>query len=52
MLIAGPFGWHVSKDKPDLPMIRVMWERSSYSPPLEENKETRIGQVIRLGGIQ
>ena len=25
----------------------MMGERSSYSQPLEENKETRIGQVLR-----
>ena len=27
----GPFGWHVSKDKPDLPVVRMMGERSSYT---------------------
>jgi hypothetical protein len=43
----GPFGWHVSKDKPDLPVVRMMGEESSYSPRLEESKETRIGQVLR-----
>jgi hypothetical protein len=42
-----PFGWHVSKDKPDLPVVRMMGEESSYSQPLEENKETRIGHVLR-----
>jgi hypothetical protein len=43
----GPFGWHVSKDKPDLPVVRIMGERAPYSQGLEENKETRIGQVLR-----
>lgn len=44
----GPSGWHVSKDKPDLQVVQVMWETSSYSPPLEENKETRIGVLRRI----
>jgi hypothetical protein len=43
----GPFGWHVSKDIPDLPVVQMMGERASYSQGLEENKEKRIGQVLR-----
>ena len=43
----GPSGWHVSKNKPDIRGARMMGERSSYSQPLEENKEKRIGQVLR-----
>lgn len=43
---SGPSGWHVSKDKPDLP-VRITGERSSNSQRLDEKKETRIGPVLR-----
>jgi hypothetical protein len=43
---SGPSGWHVSKDKLDLP-VRITGKRSSYSQRLEEKKEPQIGQVLR-----
>jgi hypothetical protein len=46
----GPFGWHVSKNKPDRRVVHLAHEQWSYSQWLEKNRASRC--TVDLGELE
>jgi hypothetical protein len=46
----GPSGWHISKAKPDLPVVHMRGREWSYSQWLEENRAKRC--TVDLGELE
>jgi hypothetical protein len=42
----GPSGWHVSKNKPDLPVFHWIGDKWSWSKWLEDNRATRCTEDL------